>query len=65
MAGMPLAENLRRAIEGRELVEHRPQEEFLGIIGTGDGGAIASKGSLALRGSYLWDLKDWIDRKWM
>ena len=43
MAGMPLAENLRRAVEGRALVEHRPQDEFLGIIGTGDGGAIASK----------------------
>ena len=33
------------------------QREFLGIIGTGDGGAVASRGALALEGDYLWDLK--------
>jgi len=38
---------------------------FLGLLGTGDGNCIASKGSMALEGRYLWELKDWIDRKWM
>jgi NADH dehydrogenase FAD-containing subunit len=66
MAGMPLAENLRRYLEGRPLVNYTPQSEWLGLIGTGDGMAVASRGRLALPESqYLWELKDWIDRKWM
>lgn len=65
VAGVPLATNLRNILEGKELVEHTPQAEFLGILGTGDGGAVASRGLLALEGEWVWSLKDWIDRKWM
>ncbi|KAJ1449852.1 PurM, N-terminal-like protein [Pelagophyceae sp. CCMP2097] len=31
----------------------------------GDETAVASRGDLALHAKWLWDLKDWIDRKWM
>ncbi|KAK3268150.1 hypothetical protein CYMTET_23329, partial [Cymbomonas tetramitiformis] len=66
MAGMPLAENLRRKLEGRPLVKYWPQTEWLGLIGTGDGKCVASRGSLAVaEHEWLWELKDWIDRKWM
>ena len=46
---------------------YEPQSRFLGIIGTGDPDlAVASKGLMALKGeTWLWQLKDWIDRKWM
>eukprot|EP00933_Yihiella_yeosuensis_P020195 TRINITY_DN16253_c1_g1_i2.p1 TRINITY_DN16253_c1_g1~~TRINITY_DN16253_c1_g1_i2.p1 ORF type:complete len:506 (-),score=116.84 TRINITY_DN16253_c1_g1_i2:38-1435(-) len=65
MAGMPLSLNLRAVLEGKPLVEYLPQKEFLGIIVLGRGGAVASKGNVALRSEWLWDLKDWIDQTWM
>jgi len=64
--GPPAAENMRRALLDLALVPFTPQILFLGIIGTGDGYGIASKGdTLALEGQWLWELKDLIDRKWM
>ena len=41
------------------------QVSFLGLLNLGDGSCIASKGSLAMHGQWLWELKDWIDRRWM
>lgn len=63
--GMPLADNVCRLCRGEPLVDYVPQLSFLGLVGTGDGRCVASRGVLALEGKYLWDLKDWIDRKWM
>jgi selenide,water dikinase len=66
MAGMPLAVNLRKRLEGdRKLDAYVPQVAFLGLLGLGDGGCVASRGRMALQGTDLWALKDWIDRKWM
>ena len=43
-----------------------PQQTFSGIIGAGQVDlAVASKGNIVLEGAWLWELKDWIDRKWM
>jgi hypothetical protein len=39
------------------------QREFLGLISTGQKYCVASKGPMTLEGAWLWDLKDWIDRK--
>ena len=64
-AGPPLAENLRRALAGRELRRAVPQRRALALIGTGDGSAVASRGGLAAEGAWLWGLKQWIDRRWM
>ena len=80
MAGMPLSLNLKKRLEGGLFVtvgpdqnnppgnagdQYLPQSEFLGLIGTGDGGCVASKGQMAVESRAFWDLKDWIDRKWM
>lgn len=63
--GMPLADNLRRASLGQPLKPFTPQQSFMGLIATGDGYAVLSKGSLAMEGVWCWRLKDYIDRAWM
>jgi selenide,water dikinase len=63
--GPPLAANLRRAVAGRPLRRAVPQRRGLALIGTGDAHAVASRGPFAAYGALLWQLKDWIDRRWM
>lgn len=64
--GKPLSENLRRIIEGKQLVPYIPQKDYLSLIGLGDGRAIASRGHFTLPPHpLLWQWKDWIDRNFM
>ena len=64
-AGPILAHNLRQYALGGRLRSWRPQRQYLALIGTADGGAIAVRGKHASK-SRLWlYLKHWIDRRWM
>ncbi|CAI5465514.1 unnamed protein product [Closterium sp. Yama58-4] len=63
--GMPLAENLRRALLDQPLKPFRPQKTFLSLISTGDKYAVFSRGSLAFEDRLMWTLKDRIDRAFM
>lgn len=64
-AGKTLSRNLRAAILGQPLEHFKPQQHFLSLLMTGNQGAIASRGHLALRGDWLWRWKDAIDRRFM
>ncbi|MEQ8752186.1 MAG: selenide, water dikinase SelD [Coleofasciculus sp. G1-WW12-02] len=63
--GKPLVGNLRRFLQGKALNPYQPQRRYLSLIGTGDGGAIASWGSFGWHSRLLWRWKDHIDRKFM
>ena len=64
--GAALTTNLRLALRNKPLMPHRPDPDFLTILMTGDGSAIAGRGSwLALEGRWVWRWKDWIDRRFM
>jgi selenide,water dikinase len=62
---MPLVINLRSWLAGQRLHSYRPQRQFLSLIGTGDGQAVASRRWLAGRSAFFWKLKDRIDRRFM
>ncbi len=63
--GPPLARNLQRVAEGHAPEPFTPQERYLAIIGTGDGGAVATRGGWAIESRWAWLWKDFIDRRWM
>jgi selenide, water dikinase len=64
--GKPLWQNLQAAVLGKPLKPYIPQKQLLGLIGTGDGKAIASRGNWGFGPTaWLWGWKDRIDRAFM
>jgi selenide,water dikinase len=63
--GPILAYNLRAAATGKSLRPYRAQKNFLGLISTGNRYAVASRGNWSYESSWLWTMKDWIDRQFM
>lgn len=64
-AGPVLADNLRALCEGRSPRRWTPQRRALYLIATGDRHAMASWGSWAWSGDWVWRWKDRIDRRFM
>jgi len=64
--GKPLFKNLQQALLGKPLHTYKPQQQYLSLIGTGDGTAIATRGWFGVGPSQmLWRWKDSIDRSFM
>ncbi|MBW4581660.1 MAG: selenide, water dikinase SelD [Tildeniella nuda ZEHNDER 1965/U140] len=63
--GKPLVDNLRRSLQNQSLKPFRPQAQYLSLIGTGNGEAIAARGSFGWQSPLLWRWKDRIDRAFM
>ncbi|BAY92604.1 MULTISPECIES: FAD-dependent oxidoreductase [unclassified Tolypothrix] len=64
--GKPLFKNLRRFLQGKPLQPYIPQKQYLSLIGTGDGKAIATRGAFTLPPhQLLWFWKDCLDRRFM
>lgn len=60
-----LAHNLRASLRNEPLQPYVPQRQFLMLLATGDGRAIAARGPFAAQGAWAWRWKDRIDRRFM
>ena len=63
--GPVLFANLQRALAGEPLLAHRPQTDWLSLIGTGPKHAIATRNGIALQGRWVWRIKDINDRSYL
>jgi NADH dehydrogenase FAD-containing subunit len=61
-AGPPLAANLHSALQGGPLQTFAPQRRTLYLLSCGERRAVASWGSWAAEGAWVWSWKDRIDR---
>lgn len=64
-AGVPLGENLLRALTRRALVDYRPQKRALYLISAGGRDAVGVWGPLVIDGAWVWRWKDRIDRQFI
>ena len=60
-----LLHNLRASLTGGVLQRYRPQRDHLKLISMGDKTAMADKWGMQSGGARLWQVKDWIDRRFM
>lgn len=60
-----LGHNLRAALSGGRLRRYKPQRDYLKLVSLGGREALAVKWGLALRGRWLWRVKDRIDARFM
>ena len=64
--GRPLAQNLRCALQGEPLRPFTPQKNYLILLGSGTGAAIASRDPFCFGfARWIWNWKDRIDRQFM
>ncbi len=63
--GPVLAHNLRAAVLGKALKQHRPQRRFLSLVSLGGRCAVADRGPFYATGEWVWRWKDRIDQEFM
>lgn len=60
-----LFQNVRRYLLGKPLKTYEPQTDFLSLMATGEKAAIGNRGFLTVKGAWVWQWKNFIDRKFM
>jgi selenide,water dikinase len=61
-----LYRNIAHSLANERLEKYIPQKRFLGLIGTGNGKAVWSRGVFSSSpSSLIWQIKDYIDRRFM
>lgn len=63
--GKPLLLNLSKFLNNQPLKSYSFSPSYLNIIGTGNKSAVASWGNLALDSPLLWELKNYLDRRFI
>ena len=63
--GPVLVDNLKAAATAGSLSSYRAQKNFLGLISTGNRYAVASRGNWSYESAWLWQIKNWIDQRFM
>lgn len=63
--GPYLSTNLRHQLLRKPFKKYVPQKQFLSLISSGDQYAVISRGNLAIEGKWVWQLKNWIDKKFV
>ncbi len=64
-AGPVLAQNIRRLLTGRQLLQYKPQSEAMYLVSTGERYAVGTRNGLVFGGEWVWRWKDAIDRRFM
>ena len=63
--GKVLAKNIRKLLLNQRLKSYNPQKSYLSIIGLSYGQALAIKSVFSIKGSILWYIKKFIDKKFI
>ena len=63
--GEKLKENLFRFLLNKDLIHFKPQSIWLCLIGTGGKNALLNWGQFSIHGKLIWQLKEFIDRKFV
>ena len=63
--GVTLLRNLKALCQGQALVSYHPQKRSLALMRAGFGQVVATYGPLTTSGRWLWNIKDFIDRRFM
>jgi selenide, water dikinase len=60
-----LFHNLRAAVTQKAFKTYTPQRDFLSLVSVGQRRAIGSRSGVTFSGKWVWQLKNWIDVKFM
>lgn len=60
-----LFHNLTAAVTQKPFKTYTPQRDFLSLVSTGQRQAIGSRSGVTFSGKWVWQLKNWIDVKFM
>ncbi len=63
--GPVIFRNLQASLDGSPLSEYRPQRRYLYVLNLGDGTGLAVYGRLSWRGRLAWQLKHYIDKRFV